>query len=247
VKSLTVGVIGGGVMGSGIAQSLATAGARTRCFDPDPQALDRAREAVRSGRYGVERGVERQKISADEAAATLDRLDFVSRLEDAADGADLIVECVPEQLDLKIATFRQLDGMTPPETILASNTSGFSIAALEAATDRPGLVIGWHWASPPVVMRFGEIVRTPNTHESTIETVSTLARACGKNPIVVNDNPRVWGFVANRVYAAMLREAGQVVAEGVATQEDVNQLMVDCFNWPVGPYGMIRGATKGWK
>ena len=77
--------------------------------------------------------------------------------------------------------------------------------------------------------------------------VCETATACGKNPIVVNDNPRVWGFVANRVYGAMLREAGQVVAEGVATTDEVNQLMVDCFNWPVGPYGMVQGATKGWR
>jgi 3-hydroxyacyl-CoA dehydrogenase len=244
---MTVGVIGAGVMGSGIAQSLATAGATTRGWDPDPEALARANEAVRTGRYGVERGVERGKITADEAAATLDRLRFVSERDAAIDGADLIVECVPERLDLKIATFRELDRAAAPGTILASNTSGFPIAALAAATDRPGRVVGWHWASPPVVMRFAEIVRTPATEDATIEAVSKLARACGKNPIVVHDNPRVWGFVANRVYGAMLREAGQVVAEGVASQDDVNQLMVDCFNWPVGPYGMVKGATSGWK
>jgi 3-hydroxybutyryl-CoA dehydrogenase len=233
-------------MGSGIAQSLATAGMETRCYDPDPAALERAGEAVRSGRYGVERGVDRGKISAEEAEATLARLSFVGELEAAAD-ADLIVECVPEQLDLKITTFRELDRIAPAGAILASNTSGFSISAIAAATDRPGLIVGWHWASPPVVMRFAEIVRAPSTDEATLERVCELARACGKNPIVVNDNPRVWGFVANRVYAAMLREAGQVVAEGVASQDEVNQLMVDCFNWPVGPYGMVRGATKGWK
>jgi 3-hydroxybutyryl-CoA dehydrogenase len=233
-------------MGSGIAQSLATAGMETRCYDPDPAALERAGEAVRSGRYGVERGVDRGKISAEEAEATLARLSCGGEFEAAAD-ADLIVECVPEQLDLKITTFRELDRIAPAGAILASNTSGFSISAIAAATDRPGLIVGWHWASPPVVMRFAEIVRAPSTDEATLERVCELARACGKNPIVVNDNPRVWGFVANRVYAAMLREAGQVVAEGVASQDEVNQLMVDCFNWPVGPYGMVRGATKGWK
>lgn len=233
-------------MGSGIAQSLATAGMKTRCFDPDAEALERAREAVRTGRYGVERGVERRKISADQAAATLERLEFVSDLSAATD-ADVIIECVPEDLSLKIETFRELDRLAPPGSILASNTSGFAISALAAATDRPGKVIGWHWASPPVVMRFAEIVRCPTTDDDSVETVCELAAACGKNPIVVNDNPRVWGFVANRVYAAMFREAAQIVAEGVASREDVNQLMVDCFNWPVGPYGMAEGATSGWK
>ena len=242
---MKVGVIGAGVMGSGIAQTTARAGFETHCYDPEPSALERAREAVRSGRYGVERGVERGKLSEEQALATLDRLHFTQAFDDAA-AADLVIECVPEQLDVKIATFRKLDATAPPGTILASNTSGFSICALAAATDRPGQVIGWHWASPPVVMRFAEIVRGPSTEEATLTRVCDTARACGKNPIVVNDSPQVWGFVANRVYGAMLREAGQVVAEGVATQDEVNQLMVDCFNWPVGPYGMVQGATKGW-
>ncbi len=242
---MRVGVIGAGVMGSGIAQTTATAGMETRCYDPDPAALARAKEAVRTGRYGVERGVARGKLSDDDALATLARLHYTDEFDQAAD-ADLVIECVPEELDLKIATFRKLDATAPEGAILASNTSGFSIAAIAAATDRPGQVVGWHWASPPVVMRFAEIVRGPSTDEATVTRVCETAIACGKNPIVVNDNPRVWGFVANRVYAAMLREAGLVVAEGVATQDEVNQLMVDCFNWPVGPYGMVRGATKGW-
>jgi 3-hydroxybutyryl-CoA dehydrogenase len=242
---MRVGVIGAGVMGSGIAQTTATAGIETRCYDPDPAARERAQEAVRCGRYGVERGVERGKLSDDQALASLARLHFTDDFRAAAD-ADLVIECVPEQLELKIATFRKLDASAPEGAILASNTSGFSIAAIAAATDRPGQVAGWHWASPPVVMRFAEVVRGPATDEATVKRICETATACGKNPIVVNDNPRVWGFVANRVYSAMLREAGQVVAEGVATQEEVNQLMVDCFNWPVGPYGMVQGATKGW-
>lgn len=243
---MRVGVIGAGVMGSGIAQTTATAGIETRCYDPDPAALERATEAVRTGRYGVERGVERGKLSDDEALAALARLHFTDDFDEAAD-ADLVIECVPEQLDLKIATFRKLDATAPEGAILASNTSGFSIAAIAAATDRPGQVVGWHWASPPVIMRFAEVVRAPSTDEATVSRVCETATACGKNPIVVNDNPRVWGFVANRVYGAMLQEASQVVAEGMATRDEVNQLMVDAFNWPVGPYGMVQGATKGWR
>ena len=246
MRTLTVGVVGAGVMGSGIAQAIATAGMRTRCYDPSADALDRARENVRTGRYGLERGVERGKLSQEEADAALERLEFGDALEAVAD-SDLILECVPEQLDLKVRTFRELDRLAPDSAILASNTSGFPIAALAAATDRPEQVIGWHWASPPVVMRFAEIVRTQTTRDAVIATVTRVARDCGKNPIVVNDNPMVWGFAANRIYGAMLREAGQVVAEGIASQPDVDQLMVDCFNWPVGPFGMVTGATEGWK
>ena len=142
---------------------------------------------------------------------------------------------------------RELDRIAPANTVLASNTSGFSIAGLAAATERPDRVIGWHWASPPVVMRFAEIVTTDATDPKVVEAVVEAARACGKNPLVVKDSPMSWGFVANRIYFAMLREAERVVAEGVASHDEVNQLMVDCYNWPVGPFAMVRGAGSGWK
>jgi 3-hydroxyacyl-CoA dehydrogenase len=244
-EPIRIGVIGAGVMGSGIAQTTATAGMETWCYDVAPDALERAREMVATGRYGVLRGVERGKLTQEEADAALARLHFCKHFEDAA-AADLVIECVPERLELKVKTFRDLDRAAPPHTVLASNTSGFSIAGLAAATDRPDRVVGWHWASPPVVMRFAEIVAGPDTSDASIATVCRAAERCGKNPIVVKDNAMVWGFVANRIYGAMLREAGRVVEEGVADAEGINQLMVDCFNWPVGPFAMVKGATRGW-
>lgn len=239
-------VVGAGVMGSGIAQVTATAGYTTRCVDIDPAAIERARHAVTSGRYGFERAVDRGKIAPDEAAAALDRLEFSAAL-DAVDGAQLVIEAVPEQFDLKIRVLRDLDARIPDAAILASNTSGFSIAALGAATDRPDRVIGWHWASPAQVMKFAEIVRAPATSSDTVDQVCETARACGKNPIVVNDAATAWGFVANRIYFAALAEANRVVAEGVADREQVDRLMMDCFGWPTGPFTMVRGATEGWK
>lgn len=215
------------------------------CFDVDPEALDRAREHVTTGRYGLERGVERQKLSREQADAALDRLSFTNRFEDAAD-ADLVIEAVPERLSLKVSVFRQLDAAAPPGAVLASNTSGFPIGALAAATDRPESVLGWHWASPAPVMRFAEVVRTAATASSAIDTVCRVATACGKSPVVVNDHDTAWGFVANRVYFAMVGEARRVVEEGVATREEVDQLMRDCFGWPAGPFGMVRGAASGW-
>ena len=238
-------VVGGGVMGSGIAQVTATAGFATRCIDIDPAALERARESVTTGRYGFERAVERGKVTAEDAAAALGRLEFSSTIDDVA-AADLVIEAVPERFDLKIRVLRDLDRRMPAAGILASNTSGFSIAALGAATDRPDRVIGWHWASPAQVMRFAEIVRTDATAVATIDAVCDTARACGKNPIVVNDAATAWGFVANRIYGAALDEARRVVEEGVAEREQVDQLMMDCFGWPTGPFTMIRGATTGW-
>jgi len=245
-ESLRIGVIGAGVMGAAIAQVTATAGYDTVCFDTDPGALERALIHVTTGRYGVDRGVERQKLTRAEADDAIARLTFTSTLADAAN-VDLVVEAVPEQLELKQQVFRDLDAAAPPTTILASNTSGFPIAQLAGVTGRPELVVGWHWASPPVVMRLAEIVRSEHTNDATVQTVVDVALACDKNPVVVIDAPSgAWGFVANRVYGAMLREARAVVEEGVATPEQVDTLMVDCFRWPVGPYGMMQGATTGW-
>ena len=240
-----IGVLGAGVMGSGIAQVAATAGYETVCYDVDPGALDAGREHATTGRYGLERGVERGKLTREEADAALARLSFTSSFDEAA-ATDLVVEAVPERLELKVRVFRDLDRAAPDTAILASNTSGFAIAGLAAATDRPDRVVGWHWASPAPVMRLAEIVSTRDTSEETVATVTAVATACGKNPVVVRDTPMAWGFVTNRVYFAMVAEAQKVVNEGIATADEVDRLMMDCFRWPTGPFGMVPGAGSGW-
>ncbi len=241
-----IGVVGAGVMGAGIAQVLAQSGCRVVCFDVSADALGNARKIVEDGRFGIRRAVERGKLSDDEADAAIARLRFSSERDEVTD-ADVVIEAIPEKLDLKIRLFRELDLQCPSAAILASNSSGFPIAALAAATDRPDRVIGWHWASPAPVMRLAEIVRGPDTSDATVATVERLAAAAGKHPIVVKDQSTAWGYVANRVYGAMMREAQRVVDEGVATRDEVDQLMVDCFRWPSGPFGMVQGATTGWK
>jgi len=243
---MRVGVIGAGVMGGGIAQSLAAAGYDVACTDIAAEALDAARRDAEEGRFGLAGAVARGKVSAEDADAARQRIHYTSELEDAA-ASDLVIECVPERLDVKLRVFRQLDEVAPEGAILASNTSGFPIVAMAGATRRPERVIGWHWASPAYVMKFAEIVVTSETADDVREAVVACARACGKNPVVVTDNPMAWGFVANRIYAAMLREAARVVDEGVASHEEINQLMVDCYRWPVGPFAMVKGAGSGWK
>lgn len=244
---MRIAVIGAGVMGSGIAQVLAQAGNEVHCTDVADEALAKAREGVTNGRYGFERAVDRGKLDRAQADAALARLSFSTNFEAAVAEAELVIECVPERLDLKIKIFRELDRLAPASAILASNSSGFPLAALAASTDRPANVIVWHWASPPVLMKFAEIVVSEDTDPKVIENVREVAIGCGKNPVVVKDHPMAWGYVANRVYAAMITEASRVVAEGVASHDDVNQLMVDCFGWPVGPFAMVKGATTGWK
>jgi 3-hydroxyacyl-CoA dehydrogenase len=241
----TIGVLGAGVMGGGIAQVCATGGFDVVCYDIDPAALDAGREHATTGRYGIESGVERGKLTREDADAATARLTFSGTFEDAAT-TDLVVEAVPERLDLKIRVFRDLDRVAPPATILCSNTSGFPIQAIGAATDRPDRVVGWHWASPAPVMKLAEIVRTHATSDETVETVTAVARQCGKNPVVIKDTAMAWGFVANRVYFAMIAEAQKVVNEGIATADEVDQLMMDCYRWPSGPFGMVKGAGSGW-
>jgi 3-hydroxybutyryl-CoA dehydrogenase len=241
----TIGVIGAGVMGGGIAQCTALAGYETVCTDIAEKALDDARRDAETGRFGLAGAVARGKLSVEGAAVARSRITWTRELEEAA-RCDLVIECVPERLDLKLRVFRDLDRLAPAGAILASNTSGFPIAAMAGATQRPQQVIGWHWASPAFVMRFAEIVVTADTAAPVRERVCEVATRCGKHPVVVKDQPMAWGFVANRVYGAMLREAARVVEEGVATHEQVNQLMVDCFRWPVGPFAMVKGAGSGW-
>jgi 3-hydroxybutyryl-CoA dehydrogenase len=240
-----VGVLGAGVMGSGIAQVAATAGYESVCYDIDPAALTAGREHVTTGRYGLERGVERGKLTREQADAASERLTFTDSFDEAA-ATDLVVEAVPERLELKVRVFRDLDRVASGATILASNTSGFPIAALAAATDRADRVVGWHWASPPAVMRLAEIIVTRETGDDTVAAVRDVATTCGKNPVVIKDTPMAWGFVTNRVYFAMIAEAQKVVAEGIASADDVDQLMMDCFRWPTGPFGMVKGASSGW-
>ena len=242
---MKIGVLGAGVMGSGIAQVCALAGDDVVSYDVDKSALAEARAHVTTGRFGLDAAVARSKVTRAEADAALARITFSDSFEAAA-ATDLVIEAVPERLELKIRVFRDLDGLAPEATILASNTSGLPIAAMAAATDRPDRVIGWHWASPAPVMKLAEIVVTPETSETTIATVTDAATRCGKHPIVVKDNPMQWGFVANRVYFAMVREAQRVVDEGIATPAEVDRLMMDCFRWPSGPFGMVAGAGSGW-
>ena len=232
-------------MGSGIAQVMSIAGHEVVCRDLNMEVVNVARTAVDSGRFGVRGAVERGKLSNEQAEAALNRLTFTTDLETAVN-ADVIIEAIPEDLALKIRFWRELDSMAPSHTIFASNSSGFSIAALGAATDRPDRMVGWHWASPAPVMKLAEIVRGPLTSSDTVDTVVRLAAAAGKNPVVVNDTDSSWGYVTNRVYFAMVREANRVVSEGIADRSQVDQLMMDCFRWPSGPFGMVSGATSGW-
>jgi 3-hydroxyacyl-CoA dehydrogenase len=238
-----VGVVGAGIMGAQIAQVIATAGCEVRLYDRDPAQLIKAMETVEHGRFGLRRAVDRGKLTPAEVEAILARLRPVTTLAEAVAEAGLTVEAVPEDLDLKCRVFREMDELAPPGAILTSNSAGLPITALAYATRRPGQVVGWHWAQPCAVMRMAEIVRAPSTTDETVAVVSELARRCAKNPVVVKDQPEQWGYVANRINAAVRRESRRVVDEGICTEEEVDMLMKDCFRWPMGPFELWGGRT----
>jgi len=244
----SVGVLGGGVMGSGIAQALAVSGCNVTVRDLNEEIIAKSRATIVDGRYGLNRGVERGKTTREEADAALARLTFTTNLGDLRD-VDLLIEAVPEDLPLKKKVFAEADAIVRPEAIFASNTSGLAISDLNKAVSesRRPRFLGMHWFSPAPVMKLVELVYAPETAEETIQALEALCQRAGKVSIRVKDMPGRYGFVANRIYFAAVREAQKVLEEGVSSAEDINKAMVYGFNWPVGPLAMIEGATKGWQ
>ncbi len=244
----TIGIIGGGVMGSGIGQALAVGGAQVTIRDIDDEMIAKSRSTIVEGRYGLNRGVERGKTTQEEADAALSRLSWTTNVADLA-GVDLVIEAVPEQLDLKKKVFAELDEAVKPEAIFASNTSGLAISDINKGVSeaRRGRFVGMHFFSPAPVMQLVEIIHAPETAEETITAIEDLCSRAGKATVRVKDAPGQYGFIANRIYFAAVREAQKVLAEGIASPEDINKAMVYGFKWPVGPLAMIEGATKGWQ
>lgn len=245
-KNTKIGVAGAGVMGSGIAQVLAISGCNVACLDLDDSVLKSARKNVEEGRFGLRSAVELGKLTVEDANTSLERINFTTESEELND-SDVLIEAIPERLDLKVSFWKEFDKTASDSTIFASNSSGFPISAMAAATDRPDRFIGWHWASPAPVMKLAEIVRGSKTSQETVDKVVSLAKTSGKNPVVIADNDTKWGYVTNRIYFAMVEEALAVVNQGIANREEIDQLMTDCFRWPAGPFGMTKGATSGWR
>jgi 3-hydroxyacyl-CoA dehydrogenase len=241
-----IGVMGGGVMGGGIAQSCAAGGFAVRIRDLSQELLDRTRDTMVEGRFGLRGAVERGKLTQPQLDETLARLSFTTDLADLRD-ADLIIEAVPEDLDLKKKVFAELDTLVKPGAVFASNTSGFAIADLNKAVARKDKFAGMHWFSPAFVMRLIEIVYAPETSEDTIQLLEAVGARIGKETVRVKDAPGKYGFVANRIYFAAVAEARRVAEEGIASVEDINKAMRFGYNWPAGPLEMAAGARKGWQ
>lgn len=226
-----IGVLGTGTMGAGIIQVLAQNG-----FEVVLRA--RRETSVANGIATVEKNLDRlvakEKMIADEKAAIMGRIQGSTDINIVAD-ADLIIEAATEDMEQKKALFKELDELCKPETIIATNTSSLSITEIATATNRPDRIIGMHFFNPVPMMKLVEIIKGLTTSEETKETILELTRALGKTPVDVAEAP---GFVVNRILIPMINEAIGILADGVATAEDIDQAMMLGANHPMGPLAL---------
>jgi 3-hydroxybutyryl-CoA dehydrogenase len=222
-------VVGSGLMGGGIAQVSAVAGYKVKMHDVKEEFTAKGLEAIK-GSLG--KFLSKEKITQEKHDAALANLTTTTDLKDAAD-ADLVVEAVFEDLEVKGKVFGELDEVCPAHTILATNTSAIPISSIAAATKRPDKVVGTHFFSPVPLMRLCEIIRGLQTSAETIETAEAWAQSLGKETVqVMKDHA---GFIANRLYLPMGVEAAKMLEAGVATPEDIDKAMRTGYNLPMGP------------
>ncbi|MGZ8155207.1 MAG: 3-hydroxybutyryl-CoA dehydrogenase [Burkholderiales bacterium] len=226
-----IGVLGAGTMGSGIAQVMAASGLNVLVNDIDDGALKKA--VARMG-DNLQRLVSKDTMTANDRAAALARIQTTSRFTDLRD-CDVIIEAAAEDVNLKLQVFASLDSTAKPEAILASNTSSISLTRIAASTKRPAQVVGMHFFNPVPMMKLVEVIRAAQTSDGTCDAVKTLAQRVGKTPVEVRNSP---GFVANRVLLPMLNEAVFCLYEGIASAEDIDQVMKLGMAHPMGPLAL---------
>jgi 3-hydroxybutyryl-CoA dehydrogenase len=228
---MKIGVIGGGTMGSGIAQVFAMAGYPVLVQDLTDAALDRTRKTVEGS---LARLVKKGTLTEAKAAEAMAAVSTTT-IFDLMDDRDLVIEAVIENLDVKAGLLKKLDAICRHDTIFASNTSSISLTELAAASAHPGRVIGMHFFNPVPVMQLVEIIRALQTTDAVAETVTNLTRAIGKTPRVSKDS---YGFIVNRLLAPQINEAINCVYEGLATAEDIDSMMKLGANHPMGPLSL---------
>jgi 3-hydroxybutyryl-CoA dehydrogenase len=227
-----VGVLGCGLMGSGIAQTAACAGFTTIARDVGGAVLDKGRSGILKS---MGRLVEKGKLSAPDRDAASSRLSFTSEIGDLRE-CDIIIEAVTEDLDLKNRLWRELDALCPAPTIFASNTSSLTIAAMAAATQRADRFVGLHFFNPVPLMPLVEVVRTVTTSQHTFDRTYAFARDLGKEPVAANDSP---GFIVNLLLVPFLLDAARALERGVASIPDLDRAMQLGCGHPMGPLTLL--------
>ena len=226
-----IAVIGAGQMGNGITQVAASAGYEVLMVDIKQDFVDRGMATIQNS---LSKLVSKERMSQSDADETLARITTTTNRNDCAD-VDLVVEAVPEILDLKTSIFSELDEICKPECILASNTSSISISTIADATNRPDKVIGMHFMNPVPIMKLVEIINGDQTSEATNSAVVEAAEKMGKTALSCNDSP---GFVSNRILCPMLNEAILTLQEGVAEPAAIDGIMKLGMNHPIGPLAL---------
>lgn len=225
----TVAVIGLGTMGAGIAEVFARAGLAVRGIEYNDEALDRGRAILQKS---TDRAVAKEKLTAEEQTALLDRIEFTTDTAAGVTDADLVIEAVNENLELKTTIFQAVDAAAPKTAILASNTSSLSVTAIAAAVADPSRVLGVHFFNPAPVQTLVELIRTVHTSDQTIQRMADLLRGLGKSPIVCGDRA---GFIVNALLVPYLGSAIRLYENGFCTREELDQAMVEQAGYPMGP------------
>jgi 3-hydroxybutyryl-CoA dehydrogenase len=227
-----VGVVGLGTMGAGIAQISVQSGHETVGREVSDELAERGRATI--DRY-LTRGVEKGRLSQDERDAGLTRLTLTTELSDLRD-CDLVIEAVLEQLDLKREVFAELDRVTRPDAVLATNTSALSVSEIAESTQHPERVVGMHFFNPAPVLPLVEIVRTPRSSDEAVDAAYDWAERAGKQPVRCNDTP---GFIVNRILIPLLNDCVRVLDEADVRPEDMDKAMTNGAGWPLGPFALI--------
>ncbi len=225
-------VLGAGLMGSGIAQVSAEAGFDVSMRDIEDRFVQGGLNIIKKN---YERAIGKGKMTKDQADAVLSRVMGTLDMAEAVKGAQVVIEAVIENMDLKKQVYKELDQLCAKETILATNTSGLSITEIASMTKRPEKVIGMHFFNPVPVMKLVEIIKGQSTSEETFAVIKALSEKVGKTPITVNEAP---GFAVNRILVPMINEAIFVLQEGIASAEDIDKGMVLGANHPIGPLAL---------
>jgi 3-hydroxybutyryl-CoA dehydrogenase len=225
-------VLGAGLMGSGIAQVSAEAGYDVSMRDIEDRFVQGGLNIIKKN---YERAIGKGKMTKDQADALLSRVKGTLDMAEAVKGAQVVIEAVIENMDLKKQVYKELDQLCAKDTILATNTSGLSITEIASMTKRPEKVIGMHFFNPVPVMKLVEIIKGQSTSEETFAVIRALSEKLGKTPITVNEAP---GFAVNRILVPMINEAIFVLQEGIASAEDIDKGMVLGANHPIGPLAL---------
>jgi 3-hydroxyacyl-CoA dehydrogenase len=229
-----IAVLGAGLMGHGICQVAAQAGYEVNLRDVKQEFLDRGMEMIRQS---LDKFRSKGVLTDEEVKGTLSRIHPMLDLEKAVADVDLVIEAIPEIVELKRKTFQEVDSYAPSHTMIVSNTSSISITELGSATNRPEKVCGMHFFNPPQLMKLVEIIRGTKTSDETIQTVTETAKKMGKETVLVKKD--VPGFIVNRILIPALNEAIALYWEEIASRDDIDKAVKLGLNWPMGPLMLL--------